>query len=99
MNLGRSANFVNTAPSPLGLRLTEQTDEVWEVHLVRARVLSPSMRRALELRVEKLSAEQCAAAREIEALYWRSNELTLEVLERQKRLRRFREILLNWSAP
>ncbi len=66
---------------------------------LRPRNLSPSMRRALEDRVKQLEAQQCAAAQEIEALYWRSNKLTFEVLERQKDLRRFREILLNWSAP
>ena len=62
------------------------------------RSLSPSMRRALEIRVDALSAEQRRDAEEVEHLYARSNALTLQILERQRQLRHLREILLNRRA-
>lgn len=57
--------------------------------------INETTRRALQIRVDALEAEQAAAAAEIEALYQRSDELTLECLERQQHLRQFREILLD----
>lgn len=69
-----------------------------EIPPPRPRVLSAPTRRALQIRVDALSAEQRAAAAEIESLYQRCNALTYQVLERQQRLRRFREILLNSGA-
>jgi hypothetical protein len=52
------------------------------------------MRRALEIRVAALEQEQAADIREFDRLYVRSDELLLQIVERQGRLRRFREILL-----
>ena len=59
------------------------------------RALSVKMRRAIEIRVAALEAEQEVAAIEIEALYERSTNLTYAVIARQQILRQFREILLN----
>ena len=56
--------------------------------------LSAPMRRALEIRVAALEQEQAADIREFDRLYVRSDELLLQIVERQGRLRRFREILL-----
>ncbi len=58
------------------------------------RRLSPSMRRALQIRVDALGEEQRVAAEEFEWLYVRQGELLEEIMERQPRLRQFREILL-----
>jgi len=60
--------------------------------------LSAPMRRALEIRVTALEEEQAADNREFDQLYVRSDELLLRIAERQRRLRRFREILLARSA-
>jgi hypothetical protein len=59
------------------------------------RALSVKMRRAIEIRVAALEAEQEAAAIEIEVLYEQSTILTYTVIARQQVLRQFREILLN----
>jgi hypothetical protein len=56
--------------------------------------LSAPMRRAIEIRVTALEEEQATDIREFDQLYARSNELLLRIVERQQRLRRFREILL-----
>ena len=56
--------------------------------------LSGSLRRALQNRVEALEEEQAADTREFDLLYVRSDQLLLLIVERQQRLRRFREILL-----
>jgi hypothetical protein len=58
------------------------------------RVLCVKMRKAIQIRVASLEAEQEEAATEIEALYERSTILTYEVIARQQVLRQFREILL-----
>lgn len=58
------------------------------------RRLSPSMRRALQIRVSALAEEQRAAAAEFEWLYWRGDELLDEIFERQERLFDLRSILL-----
>ncbi len=65
---------------------------------VRRHVLSNATRRALEIRVDALSAEQRAAAEEYEGHFARANEIALQMLERQQRLRQLREILLNGRA-
>ena len=59
------------------------------------RQLTPQMRRAIECRIISLEAEQAAAADEHDGLYARSDTLLAEIIERQERLFRFREILLN----
>jgi hypothetical protein len=74
------------------------TRQAIDIPPARTRDLSDSLRRALQIRVKALEAEQSAAALEIEQLFERSNRLTLEVLERQRRLRHLREILFNGSA-
>ena len=56
--------------------------------------LSEPLRRALQKRVEALEEEQAADTREFDLLYARSDQLLLLIVERQQRLRRFREILL-----
>ena len=56
--------------------------------------LSPSLRRALQYRVKALEEEQAADTREFDLLYVRGDQLLLLIIERQQRLRRFREILL-----
>jgi len=58
------------------------------------RRLSPSMRRALRIRVEALREEQRAAAEEYEWHYDRQDEILAEMMERQQRCRQMREILL-----
>ena len=64
----------------------------------RAR-LPESLRRALQNRVEALEEEQAADTREFDLLYVRSDQLLLLIVERQQRLRRFREILLaRWAV-
>ena len=60
----------------------------------RARRLPEPLRRALEIRVAALEEEQAAGIREFGQLYARSDELLLQIAERQWRLRSFREILL-----
>ena len=60
--------------------------------------LSESLRRALLSRVEALESEQAADTREFDLLYARSDQLLLLIVERQQRVRRFREILLaRWA--
>jgi hypothetical protein len=56
--------------------------------------LSDSLRRALQVRIDALEEEQAANVREFDLLYVRSDQLLLLIVERQQRLRRFREILL-----
>jgi hypothetical protein len=56
--------------------------------------LSAPMQRALEIRVTALEEEQAADICEFDFLYARSDELLLQIIERQRRLRHFREILL-----
>jgi hypothetical protein len=56
--------------------------------------LSRSLLRALQVRVDALEEEQAADVREFDLLYKRSDQLLLLIVERQQRLRRFREILL-----
>ena len=74
---------------------TGQSCEVASRDICTARSrLSPSMQRALQIRVDGLSAEQREAAEEIERLYHCAEALTCEVLERQQQLRQLREILL-----
>ena len=60
--------------------------------------LSESLRRALQNRVEVLEEEQAADTREFDLLYVRSDQLLLLIVERQQRLRRFRELLLRGTA-
>ena len=64
----------------------------------RRRTISASLRRALQIRVDTLEAEQRAAVEEMEWLYGRSDELTYAMLECQQQLREFRHILLNWGV-
>jgi hypothetical protein len=63
-----------------------------------ARRLPEPLRRALEIRVAALEEEQAAGIREFDQLYARSDELSLQIAERQRRLRSFREILLVTGA-
>ncbi len=65
---------------------------------IKAAPLSAPLRRALEIRVAALEEEQAASIREFDRLYVRSDELLLQIVERQRRLRRFREILLARGA-
>ena len=60
--------------------------------------LPESLRRALKIRVTALEEEQAADIREFDELYVRSEELLLQIADRQQRLRRFREILLARGA-
>lgn len=63
------------------------------------RCLAPSMRRAIERRIVSLETEQASAADEFEALYERGDAILAEMTDRQDRLRRFREIMLNlWGS-
>ena len=55
--------------------------------------LPEPLQRALKIRVAVLEEEQAADIREFDQLYVRSDELLLQIAERQRRLRRFREIL------
>lgn len=57
------------------------------------RWLSPSLRRALKIRVRALGAEQRAAADEIECIYVRQGEVLDEMVDRQAVLREMRAIL------
>lgn len=62
-------------------------------------VQSQSLRRALQVRVDALEGEQAADVREFDLLYVRSDQLLLLIVERQQRLRQFRQILLaRWSV-
>ena len=79
--------------------LSPQSADSGEAHyrvevMPARRRLSPSMRRALRIRVHALRQEQRAASLEFESLYDRGDELLAEIVERQQRLRLFREILL-----
>ena len=65
-----------------------------DVPAIKAARLPAPMRRALEIRVAALEEEQAADMREFDQLYVRSDELLLQIAERQRRLRGFREILL-----
>ena len=65
-----------------------------DVPVNRPRRLPEPLRRALEIRVAALEEEQAAGIREFDQLYARSDELSLQIAERQRRLRSFREILL-----
>jgi hypothetical protein len=56
--------------------------------------LPESLRRALEIRVSALEEEQAADIHEFDELYVRSDQLSLQIIDRQQRLRRFREILI-----
>ena len=58
-----------------------------------------AMRRALQHRVSVLENEQRRAASEYERGYARSGEILAEMEVRQRQLRHFREILLNWRSP
>lgn len=69
-----------------------------DVPVNRARRLSEPLRRALNIRTAALEKEQAADIREFDQLYVRSDELLLQIAERQRRLRRFREILLTREA-
>ena len=69
-----------------------------DVPVNRARRLPESLRRALEIRVAALEEEQAAGIREFDQIYARSDELSLQISDRQQRLRRFREILLAGGA-
>jgi hypothetical protein len=60
--------------------------------------LSESLRRALQKRVEALEEEQAADTREFDLLYVRSDQLLLLIVERQRRLRWFRELLARGTA-
>jgi hypothetical protein len=63
------------------------------------RPLSASLRRALQVRVDALEKEHAADVREFNLLYVRSDQLLLLIVERQHRLRLFRQILLaRWPA-
>ena len=55
--------------------------------------LQESMRRAFKIRIEALEVEQAADMREFDLLYVRNDQLLLLIVERQERLRRFRELL------
>jgi hypothetical protein len=96
--MGNRAKLKAEADQSQVARMLDCTCQLADIPPARTRALSASWRRALQIRLEALEAEQSAAAAEIEALYQRSNKLTLEVLERQQRLRQFREILLNGRA-
>jgi len=56
--------------------------------------LSEALQRALQVRVDALEEEQAADVREFDLLYVRSDQLLLLIVERQQRLRLFRQILL-----
>ncbi len=60
--------------------------------------LSESLRRALKIRVDALEEEQAADMREFDLLYVRSDQLLLLIVERQQRLRWFRELLARGTA-
>jgi hypothetical protein len=60
---------------------------------------SEQLRRALKIRVDVLEEEQAADMSEFDLLYARSDQLLLLIVERQQRLRLFREILLaRWAV-
>jgi hypothetical protein len=61
----------------------------------RRRGLSPRMRRALQVRVRVLEQEQTEDFELVEALYDYSDRVVERYIERQARLRRFRELLLS----
>jgi hypothetical protein len=61
-------------------------------------VLSDRVRRALEIRIEALEAEQIADAQKFEAIHECGTALIFRMLERQERLRQFRELLLKRRA-
>ena len=60
---------------------------------VASRLPEPQQR-ALKIRVAALEKEQEADISEFDQLYVRSDELLLQIIERQRRLNCFREILL-----
>ena len=64
----------------------------------RGRLPDP-LRRALEIRVAMLEEEQASDRSEFDQLYERSDDLLVQISERQQRLRRFREILLADGEP
>lgn len=64
----------------------------------QARRLPEPLLRALKIRVAALEEEQAADIGEFDLLYARSDELLLQITDRQQRLRRFREILLARGA-
>jgi hypothetical protein len=64
----------------------------------QTRRLPEPLRRALKIRIAALEKEQAADIREFDQLYVRSDELLLQIAERQRRLHRFREILLARGA-
>lgn len=59
---------------------------------------SEPLRRALKLRVDALEEEQAADMHEFDMLYARSDQLLLLIVERQQRLRWFRELLVRGTA-
>ena len=59
------------------------------------RPLSAKMRRALEIRVSILEAEDRTDAEKYEHLYEIGNEILARMIDRQRQKRLFREILLN----
>jgi predicted nuclease with RNAse H fold len=61
----------------------------------KASRVTARLRRALEVRVAALEAEQATAAGEFEALYERGDTILRQMEERQGRLRVFRDLLLN----
>jgi len=61
--------------------------------LNQPRRMSESLRRAVQIRVDALEEEQAADMREFDLLYERSDQLLGLIVERQQRLRRFRELL------
>ena len=61
-------------------------------------VVSDTLRRAIEIRIGALEREQAADATEFERIDERASVLVYGMLERQKRLRQFREILLHRRA-
>jgi hypothetical protein len=88
----RSANAggpVASTPEADGTTLSQATAER------QARPLTAHLRRAIETRTGALEQEQAAAATEYEGLYERAGTILAEMIERQQRLRTFREILLN----
>ena len=73
-------------------------DVICRTFLRLRRLFASAMRRALEIRIAALEEEQASDVREFDQLYSRSDELLLRIIDRQGRLRRFREILLARGA-
>ena len=61
--------------------------------------MTPRFRRALEIRIAALEAEQAVSAEEFEGLYERGNAILYRMQDRQQRLRVFRDLLLNNVGP